>query len=71
MLEWCLVVFLVFEVEEDGDGLLEEVLGLPHLVPPTPQDTQLHQRRYPAHTHRVRFKPILPINALNLRIGYG
>ena len=23
------------------------------------------------HIHRVRFKPILPINALNLRIGYG
>jgi hypothetical protein len=43
------LVVLLHEVEVDGDGLVQEVLGLLHLVPVAPDDPQLHQAANPEY----------------------
>jgi hypothetical protein len=43
----CLTV-LLREVSVDIERLFQVLLGLLHLVPAAPDDTQLIQRRYPA-----------------------
>jgi hypothetical protein len=45
------LVVLLHEVEVDCDGLVQEVLGLLHLVPVAPDDPQLHQAANPAYKY--------------------
>ncbi len=45
------LVVLLHEVEVDGDGLVQEVLGLLHLVPVAPDNPQLHQAANPEYKY--------------------